>query len=83
MSVADVRRGKGGAGSGRRLASRRRSARPDTRLARLQQLASTDVETAVAADIGQQLHTLFDPVSEDALPIYFGPLLGRLYLEGL
>jgi hypothetical protein len=81
MSVADVRQGRGG--SRRRAASCQHTSRPDTRLARLQGLASTDIEATMVADIGRQLHALFDPVSEDTLPIYFGPLLGRLYLEGL
>ena len=53
------------------------------RLAELGKLAVTDIETRLIADVSRNLHTLFDPVSDGALPIYFGPLLGRLYLEGL
>ena len=53
------------------------------RLADLDKLAGHDIETALVANLSRDLHTLFDPVSEDVLPIYFGPLLGRLYLEGL
>lgn len=53
------------------------------RLANLAKLASADIETSLVADLSDHLHTIFDPVCEDVLPIYFGPLLGRLYLEGL
>ena len=53
------------------------------RLADLADLASTDFETSLVANLSDNLHMLFDPVSDDVLPIYFGPLLGRLYLEGL
>ena len=53
------------------------------RLFALDKLAATDIESPVVADIGRNLHALFDPVCDDVLPIYFGPLLGRLYLEGL
>ncbi len=53
------------------------------RLADLDKLALTDIETRLVANVSRDLHTLFDPVSNDVLPIYFGPLLGRLYLEGL
>ena len=53
------------------------------RLAGLADLASTDIETSLVANLSDDLHMLFDPISEDVLPIYFGPLLGRLYLEGL
>ena len=49
----------------------------------LAQLASFDIETAMVANLSDELHTLFDPICDDVLPIYFGPLLGRLYLEGL
>ncbi len=49
----------------------------------LAKLASVDIETAMVADLSGELHTLFDPICDDVLPIYFGPLLGRLYLEGL
>ena len=56
---------------------------PGNRLADLDLLAARDIETPLVASLSHELHTLFDPVSEDALPIYFGPLLGRLYLEGL
>ncbi len=53
------------------------------RFADLAKLASVDIQTALVADLSDNLHSLFDPVSNGALPIYFGPLLGRLYLEGL
>lgn len=53
------------------------------RLAELATLASADIETSLVADLSEDLHTLFDPVCDHVLPIYFGPLLGRLYLEGL
>ena len=52
------------------------------RFADLAKLASVDIQTALVADLSDNLHSLFDPVSNGALPIYFGPLLGRLYLEG-
>ena len=54
-----------------------------TRLLDLDKLAAADIESPFVADIGRNLHSLFDPVCDDVLPIYFGPLLGRLYLEGL
>lgn len=53
------------------------------RLAELGALATVDIETSLVANLSDHLHSLFDPVSDDVLPIYFGPLLGRLYLEGL
>ena len=49
----------------------------------LSRLGSVEIETSLLGTLSDDLHTLFDPISEDALPIYFGPLLGRLYLEGL
>ncbi len=52
------------------------------RLVALDSLATTDIESPFKVDLSRDLHSLFDPVSDDALPIYFGPLLGRLYLEG-
>lgn len=55
----------------------------DARLADLPRLAGVDIETPLVADLSLHLHALFDHVSDDTLPIYFGPLLGRLYLEGL
>lgn len=55
----------------------------DKKLAGLSKLATVDIETPLVADLSGTLHAIFDPVSEGALPIYFGPLLGRLYLEGL
>ena len=58
-------------------------ARETSRFADLAKLASVDIQTALVADLSDNLHSLFDPVSNGALPIYFGPLLGRLYLEGL
>ncbi len=59
------------------------AAREAKRFADLAKLASVDIQTALVADLSGNLHSLFDPVSNGALPIYFGPLLGRLYLEGL
>ena len=53
------------------------------RLVALGKLAVTDIETPMVASLSRDLHSLFDHVCDDALPIYFGPLLGRLYLEGL
>ena len=53
------------------------------RLSSLGKLAETDIETSLVTNLSENLHSLFDPVCEDTLPIYFGPLLGRLYLEGL
>ena len=60
-----------------------RAAAPSDRLVDLARLANTDIVTTLVANISDDLHSLFDPVSDGALPIYFGPLLGRLYLEGL
>jgi hypothetical protein len=54
-----------------------------SRLTRLTDLASVPIETSLVGDLSQSLHNLFDHVCETPLPIYFGPLLGRLYLEGL
>lgn len=54
-----------------------------SRLAALGKLAEADIETSLIVSLSDNLHHLFDPVCEDTLPIYFGPLLGRLYLEGL
>lgn len=59
------------------------ASRQARRLSGLTKLASMDVDTPMVARLSRDLHELFDPVTEDALPIYFGPLLGRLYLEGL
>ena len=56
---------------------------PKLRLAELATLGDTDIENGLAANLSADLHSLFDPVADGALPIYFGPLLGRLYLEGL
>jgi hypothetical protein len=82
-----------GAVSGRRALARRASivtaptvldsATQTSRLTRLTDLASVPIETSLVGDLSQSLHRLFDPVCETPLPIYFGPLLGRLYLEGL
>ncbi len=55
----------------------------DRKLAGLSTLGTVDIETPLVENLSGPLHDLFDPVSEGALPIYFGPLLGRLYLEGL
>lgn len=52
-------------------------------LASLGKLASADIETKLVGDLSRDLHAMFDPVTSATLPIYFGPLLGRLYLEGL
>ena len=59
------------------------AAHDTARFAELARLASVDIQTALVADLSDKLHSLFDPVSNGTLPIYFGPLLGRLYLEGL
>ena len=56
---------------------------PRLRLAELATLGETDIETSLVSNLSADLHSLFDPVADGALPIYFGPLLGRLYLEGL
>lgn len=56
---------------------------PRLRLAELATLGETDIENGLVANLSANLHSLFDPVADDTLPIYFGPLLGRLYLEGL
>lgn len=53
------------------------------RLAELATLGDIDIENGLVANLSADLHSLFDPVADNALPIYFGPLLGRLYLEGL
>lgn len=52
-------------------------------LAALATLGDRDIEASLASNLSADLHALFDRVSDGALPIYFGPLLGRLYLEGL
>ena len=62
--------------------ARPRKLRPEP-LADLAELGSADIETSLVANLSGDLHALFDPISEGTLPIYFGPLLGRLYLEGL
>lgn len=55
----------------------------DDRLTGLSHLAGVDIETPAVGNLSGALHALFDHVSDGTLPIYFGPLLGRLYLEGL
>jgi hypothetical protein len=70
-----------------------RSARPresssdtttrDLQLTSLVGLASVNIETSLVTHLSGSLHSLFDDVCVKTLPIYFGPLLGRLYLEGL
>jgi hypothetical protein len=37
----------------------------------------------VIEKIGKGLHELYDSVPKSALPIYFGPVLGELYLTPL
>jgi len=37
-------------------------------------------DPVVIKKIGASLHDLYDGVPKSALPIYFGPLLGELYL---
>ena len=55
-----------------------------SRLSGLAGLGHVDIETSpIVSSLSHDLHAMFDPVSDAALPIYFGPLLGRLYLEGL
>jgi hypothetical protein len=56
---------------------------PDVRLTSLAKLASAEIQTTLVKDLSGSLHKVFDDVCSEALPIYFGPLLGRLYLEGL
>lgn len=55
----------------------------NAQLTALASLASVNIETSLVSDLSGSLHSLFDDVCEKTLPIYFGPLLGRLYLEGL
>lgn len=55
----------------------------DVQLTALAELASVNIETSLVAHLSGSLHSLFDDVCDKTLPIYFGPLLGRLYLEGL
>jgi hypothetical protein len=57
--------------------------RADPRLALLAGLAGVEIETSLAKDLSGSLHEVFDDTCKQALPIYFGPLLGRLFLEGL
>ena len=57
--------------------------RRDAQLKALANLASMEIETSMPRDLSGSLHSLFDDVCDKALPIYFGPLLGRLYLQGL
>ena len=42
--------------------------------------SSTTPEQAVLDKIGKGLHDLYDGVPKSTLPIYFGPVLGELYL---
>jgi hypothetical protein len=55
----------------------------DSRLAALTTLASVQIETSLVKDLSASLHRVFDNVCDEALPIYFGPLLGRLFLGRL
>ncbi|WP_158807654.1 hypothetical protein [Beijerinckia sp. L45] len=55
----------------------------DTSLSALAGLASVPIETSMVSDLSGSLHSMFDDICDKTLPIYFGPLLGRLYLEGL
>jgi hypothetical protein len=55
----------------------------DLKLTSLTGLASVNIETSLVVHLSGSLHSLFDDVCDKTLPIYFGPLLGRLYLEGL
>jgi hypothetical protein len=70
-------------GSPGQSTSRAVETKSEDRLAGLSSLAGTEIETSLVAELSGQLHAIFDPVSDGVLPIYFGPLLGRLYLEGL
>ena len=36
----------------------------------------------VVKDLGLALQSLYAPIAERALPIYYGPVLGRLFLKG-
>ncbi|MDR3463444.1 MAG: hypothetical protein P4L76_14120 [Beijerinckiaceae bacterium] len=67
---------------GRALPSARSAVAADSRLAALTKLASVEIETSMVSTLSGSLHEVFDDVCGKALPIYFGPLLGRLYLEG-
>lgn len=58
-------------------------AKCDAQLKALAGLAAVEIETSLSRDLSGNLHSLFDDVCDKALPIYFGPLLGRLYLQGL
>ena len=44
---------------------------------------STAPDPIMIAKIGKGLHELYDGVPKSALPIYFGPVLGELYLTPL
>jgi hypothetical protein len=61
----------------------KRTPHRDSRLAGLADLAVLDIETSMVSNLSGSLHSLFDDVCDKTLPIYFGPLLGRLFLEGL
>ena len=68
---------------GEGLGLQQKSGRDQKRLTSLAGMASLPIETSLVGDLSGNLHSLFDHVCDRALPIYFGPLLGRLYLEGL
>jgi hypothetical protein len=44
---------------------------------------STVPDPVMLEKIGRGLHELYDGVPKSALPIYFGPVLGELYLTPL
>ncbi len=70
-------------GSQRNEAAPLRSLAKLDALSDLGKLAGADIETKLVGDLSRDLDAMFDPVTSATLPIYFGPLLGRLYLEGL
>ena len=37
-------------------------------------------DTTLAQNLTSDLHDIYDPVLSKSLPIYFGPLLGELFL---
>lgn len=77
--------GAAGYPSGEEAAAREMSpvSTQQTQLQALAGLAALDIETSVVSPVSTGLHSLFDDVCDKTLPIYFGPLLGKLYLEGL
>lgn len=50
---------------------------------RMGQGEQSERSQTVASDVAPDLHKVFDPVVSTPLPIYFGPLLGELFLADL